>query len=433
MAANIPDRNSTDRKTPARKLPAVVWAAGWVSFFTDLATEMVYPLLPAFYTATLQLNVLWQGLIEGCAETVVAVAKLFSGHWSDRTGGRKWWMVAGYGLSTVFRPLLNLAAGGPAALAIRGAERLGKGIRGAPRDAIISVQIRPEQRGRAFGVQRALDHAGALVGGLLAAGVLWAGWASIEQLFWWTLVPGSIAVLIIVVFVHERRDDGVETSTQGAHARPATAALSLGQSWQAQPTAMKRFLAVMAVFSLGNSTDMLLLKMAHDQFLEAGFAAKSANASLPLLWAWLHVVKTLAVPYGGRLSDRVGRAPTLRAGWIVYAVVYVGFAFAGGPIWPWILFGIYGLYYGLTEAPMRALVADLSADPKRRGLAYGLLHGVVGITALPASILCGGLWWWLGPIPAFITGGVLALLAAVLLTWALSGAQPNPIAGGNDD
>ena len=410
---------------PPRRLPAVVWATGWVSFFTDMSTELIYGVLPAFYSATLHLNVVWQGLIEGAAETIVAITKVLSGHWSDRTGGRKWWMVVGYSLSAVFKPLLTFAplltsAGGAAALGMRGMDRLGKGIRGAPRDALVSVHVHPAQRGRAFGVQRALDHAGALAGGLIAAAALYRGWVEVEDLFWWALLPAAIGVLIILLFVHDKPKDA-------APAKEQTPALSLGQAWRVQPAAMKRFAAVMGVFSLGNSTDMLLLKLAHDQFIAAGMAETTATAALPLLWAWLHVVKSLATPWGGRLSDRIGRGPALRAGWLVYAAVYVGFALAGGGIAPWVLFGVYGLYYGLAEAPERALVSDLSPDPQRRGMAYGLLHAVVGLTALPASLLCGGLWLLFGAPAAFITGGALALLAALLLPWALG----TGLAGGN--
>ena len=422
--------SGADDEPAPRQLPAVVWATGWVSFFTDMSTELIYGVLPAFYTATLRLNVVWQGLIEGAAETIVAIAKLFSGHWSDRTGGRKWWMVVGYSLSAVFKPLLTFAAGGPAALGMRGMDRLGKGIRGAPRDALVSVQVHPAQRGRAFGVQRALDHAGALMGGLVAAAVLYAEWVTVEQLFWWTLLPAGIGVLIILLFVHDRPRDASPPNEQ---VRPDRAPLSLGKAWRVQPAAMKRFAAVMGLFSLGNSTDMLLLKLAHDQFIAGGMSSSGATAALPLLWAWLHVVKSLATPWGGRLSDRIGRAPALRAGWLVYAAVYVGFALAGGWVVPWILFGFYGLYYGLAEGPERALVSDLSPNPQTRGMAYGLLHAVVGLTALPASLLCGGLWLLFGVEAAFITGGALALLASLLLPWALGGPLATPVAGGDNN
>ena len=411
---------------PPRRLPGVIWATGWVSFCTDMSTELIYGVLPAFYTATLRLNVASQGLIEGAAETIVAITKLLSGHWSDRTGGRKWWMVAGYSLSAVFKPLLTYAGSVSAVLGMRGMDRFGKGIRGAPRDALVSVHVHPAQRGRAFGVQRALDHAGALAGGLIAAAALYLEWVTVEQLFWWALLPAGVGVLIILLFVHDK-------PTNAAPPKEQTPALSLRQAWRVQPAAMKRFAAVMGVFSLGNSTDMLLLKLAHDQFIDGGMAENIATAALPLLWAWLHVVKSLATPWGGRLSDRVGRAPTLRAGWLVYAVVYAGFAFGTGSIMPWVLFGCYGLYYGLVEGPQRALVADLSPDPRRRGMAYGLLHAVVGLTALPASLLCGGVWLWLGVAPAFLVGGALALLAALLLPWALGAGLPGQATGSQDD
>ena len=395
-------------KTP---LPPVVWATGWVSYLTDLSTEMIYGVLPAFYAATLHLSVAWMGLVEGFAEAVVSFTKLFSGHFSDRTGRRKLWMMAGYGLSAIAKPLLVLARGGPAVLALRGADRFGKGVRGAPRDALISRQIPADIRGRAFGVQRALDHAGALSGGLVGAALLWSGLVTLNGLFLATIVPGGLAVLAIALFVREEAPVPVANPE-----RP-----TLRQSLAAQPAPVRRLLLVLGLFALGNSTDLLLLALARARFLAAGLAPNAADALCLLLWAWLHVVKTVASPFGGRLSDRVGRAPVLRAGWLVYALVYIGFALIDSAFAPWALFLGYGVYYGLAEGTERALVADLSPDPDRRGMAYGLFHFVTGTVALPASLLCGVLWQWVGPAAAFGAGAVLALVAAALLPWALRG------------
>jgi MFS family permease len=294
-------------------------------------------------------------------------------------------------------------------------------VRGAPRDALLSREITPDQRGRAFGIQRAMDHGGALAGGVVGACLIYFHLATLEQLFWWTLLPGGMAVLIILLFVRER--------DQAVSAGASKPVLSIGASWRQQSPTVRRYLVVLGIFALGNSTDMLLLALSHERFLAANLPRERADAAVLLLWAWLHVVKSMSSPWGGRLSDRIGRLPTVCAGWFIYAVVYAGFALWASPVAPWVLFAVYGLYYGLVEGPQRALVADLSPDPDRRGMAYGLFHFVTGMAALPASLLCGGLWWWLkgvtwqgidlGPLTAFGTGAALALLAAVLLPWAL--------------
>ncbi len=401
----------------AERLPSVVWAAGWVSFFTDLSTELIYGVLPAFYSATLHLSIAWLGLIEGFAEGLVAVTKLLSGRLSDRTGGRKWWMVGGYGLSTLSKPLLPWASGGVTVLLLRGADRLGKGVRGAPRDAVIAGVIAPNQRGRAFGVQRALDHAGALTGGLLAATLLYMRWVTLDQLFYWTLLPGGIAVLLIVLLIHEPADQASPLTPQAA-AGPGSE--PLGPLLRHQHPSFRRYLVVLSIFALGNSSDMLLLMLAHDRFQAAGLDVATATAALPLLWAWLHVSKSLTAAWGGRLSDRIGRVRTLRAGWLVYVLVYVGFACWTAAIAPWLLFAAYGLYYGLTEGAERALVADLSGQTNKHGTAYGLYYCVTGIAALPASVLVALLWTLIGPATAFLTGAALAGIATLLLPWALA-------------
>lgn len=394
-------------------LPGVVWATAWVSFLTDMSTEMIYALLPVFYASTLGLGTLWQGLIEGAAEALASLTKLFSGHWSDRTGGRKWWMVGGYSLSTISKPLLALAGGGWTVLALRLADRLGKGVRGAPRDALISGTVDAGQRGRAFGVQRAMDHAGAMLGALLASAIVYWQFANLRHLFWWTLLPGGAAVAIIVIFVREKAAKPASTGAAGATPQ------SLWQAYREQPAALKGYLAVMAVFALGNSTDALLLLRARDQAIHGGWSEHLAAAAMPLLWAWLHVVKSLSSTWCGGLSDRLGRVRLIRWGWMLYALVYAGFAVWDSVAAPWVLFSLYGFYYGLVEGPERALIADICPNQNRHGSAYGLYYFVVGLSALPASLLCGGLWQFFGPVPAFVTGAALALLAAALLGGAV--------------
>ena len=398
-------------------VPKVVWATGWVSFFTDLSTELIYGILPAFYAATLHLNVMWLGLVEGTAETIVSISKLLSGHWSDRTGRRKRWMLVGYAMSAMAKPLLGLSEGGLSVLALRGADRLGKGIRGAPRDALLSREVPKALRGRAFGIQRGMDHAGALLGGLVASGLLMSQLVTMRQLFWWSALPGLVAVLVIVIFVHER-DPGSASSQGSAQTRQK---LSLRAAWRVQPQRVKRYLAVLAIFALSNSSDLLLLKLAYDRFRGAGFSEHVAYGMLPLLWAWLHVIKSGTSLWGGRLSDRVGRLRVIRAGWLIYAGIYLAFAFWTWWVGPWVLFGVYGIYFGLVEAPERALVADLNADAGKAGTAYGLFHFVTAMASLPASLLLAGLWLGVSAQVAFAVGAGLALLAAGLLPWALGG------------
>ena len=406
--------------TTTRRLPAVVWATAWVSYFTDFSTELIYAILPAFYQTVLHLGSVWLGVIEGFAEAIASLSKLFSGHWSDRTGGRKWWMVCGYTLSTLAKPLLATAGSAYAVMGLRGADRVGKGLRGAPRDALLAAYLIPEQRGMAFSVQRALDHAGALTGSLCAFLLLKFGFIHLTGLFWLTLIPGAIAVLIIVLFIHDRpRKQDVRAVWQQVEAHAAADHTGLWASLAQQSTAMKRYLAVLGVFALGNSTDALLLARAEDQMQAGGLSAADATAWLLLLWAWLHVTKSLSSPLGGWISDRVGRALPVIIGWLIYAAVYVGFAFWSGLAAPWVLFGIYGLYYGMVEGTERALVTDLEANADRRGTAFGAYYFVTGIAALPASAMCGWLWWKYGHQAAFMTGAALALLAALLLPWAL--------------
>jgi MFS family permease len=397
------------------RLPGIVWATGWVSLLTDLSTEMVYGILPAFYAATLHINVVFMGLIEGLAETIVSLAKLFSGHWSDRTGGRKWWMLVGYSLSTISKPLMVLAATPAMALALRGADRFGKGIRGAPRDALFSREVPDELRGRAFGVQRSMDHGGALLGALVASLLLAMNWATLNELFYWCTIPGAAAVLVILLFVRER--------APSAHSPSTKQPFSLVNAWRHTNSTFKRYLLVVAVFSLANSTDMLLLYLALERMREAGMNEPHALATMPLLWAWLHVIKSISAPWGGRLSDRVGRKAPVACGWLLYAVVYAGFALTpstvAGVVVLWLLFGLYGVYYGLVEGPTLALIADLCPDATRRGGAYGLFHFVTGITALPASLMCGALWLYINPATAFLLCAALALVSAASLPWAL--------------
>lgn len=379
-----------------RGLGGNVLMLGLVSLLTDVSSEMIYPLLPLFLATVLGAGPVALGLIEGVAESTAALFKLGSGFLSDRVQQRKPLVLAGYALSTLARPLIALAGSVPAVLAIRFADRIGKGVRTAPRDALIADSVPPELRGRAFGFHRAMDHAGALLGPLLAT-LLLATWTSdLRRVFWLAAIPGVLAVLLIVA--------GVRENPPVASLRPATTGLG-----PLPAGVLRRYLLILLLFTLGNSSDAFLLLKAS--------AAGLSPVAIALLWSVFHAVKMCSVFPLGALSDRIGRRGMIIAGWLVYAAVYAGFALAGSPAAIWGLFCVYGLFYGLTEGVEKALLTDL-ADPAQRGTAFGWYHAALGLGALPASLLFGLLWQQFGAAIAFNVGAALALVAALLL-WRL--------------
>ncbi len=400
--------------TPKRaRLPRTVKALAAVSFFTDASSEMIYPLLPAFLTATLGASAAWVGIIEGAADATASLLKLASGWWSDRVKRRKPLIVAGYTIAAVLRPLVAVAGAAWQVLAIRVGDRMGKGIRGAPRDAMIADSVAPGERGRAFGAQRAADHAGAFVGPLIAFVLLQWVEVSVRTVFLLAAIPGVLAVLVAVFGVREadgRRETGdgrrlaVEVSPPATDAKVAPASPASAASAEPLGASFWRYLAVLVLFTLGNSTDAFLLLKAS----ELGVSA----ALLPILWAALHVVKSATSIPAGAWSDRVGRRTMIAAGWLWYALVYLGFAFATETWHAWALFLSYGLFFGLTEGVERALVADL-VPATRRGIAFGWYNGVIGAAVLPASVVFGLMWDWKGSGFAFSVGAASACLAAV--------------------
>lgn len=383
----------------------VLWL-GVVSLLNDSASEMIYPLLPLFLTATLGAGPAFLGLIEGIAESASSLLKLVSGWVSDRFGRRKALVGAGYGVAALIRPLTGLATAPWHVLAIRFTDRLGKGVRSAPRDALLADSVPPDMRGRAFGFHRAADNAGAVIGPLLAAALLLVFHERLRIVFLLAAVPGLLTVLVLLTRVREVRPGDVAADDVPASAGTGTASLLRGP--------FLRYLAVLAVFTLGNATDAFLLLRASS----LGVAA----AAIPLLWG-VHNVSKMAwnVP-GGALADRFGPRRAIIAGWSVYALAYAGFAFASREWHVWALFAVYGLFYGLTEAPEKALVTALAPGP-RRGSAFGAYHGTIGLAALPASLLFGLLWAAFGPAAAFLTGAGLALAASLLLAVAVPATE----------
>ncbi|HKH45783.1 MAG TPA: MFS transporter [Thermoanaerobaculia bacterium] len=390
----------TDPSPPTwrARLGRNVLALAAVSFLTDVSSDMTYPLLPLFLATTLGASATAVGAIEGAAETAAALLKLFSGWLSDRVPRRKPLVLAGYGIASLIRPLIGLAQSVAQVLAIRVTDRIGKGIRGAPRDALIADSVDPAIRGRAFGFHRAADHAGAVVGPLLAFALLrWAG-LEVRQIFLLTAIPGALAVAALLFGV---REVPRETAQTAQDTRKLDLRAPLGKRFWT-------FLAVLLVFTLGNSTDAFLLLRARDLGIDA--------ALIPILWALLHVVKSLSSTPGGALSDRIGRKPLLISGWILYAAVYFALARADAAWQVWALFAVYGIYFGLTEGVEKALVADL-VPADRRGSAFGWYNLALGIGALPASLIFGAIWDRAGAPVAFGFGAAMALAAAVGITF----------------
>lgn len=398
--------NSTER--PRRfwhrykNLPRNVWALSLVSLFNDTSSEIIYPLLPTFLALALGATPFQIGAIEGIAETTASLLKLFSGYLSDKFERRKLPVFMGYALASVTRPILAFVTSWQQVLFVRLTDRVGKGIRGAPRDALLAAEVPVERRGLAFGFNRAADHLGAIIGPLIAFALLSIYAADSQnptideykQVFLVASVPVVLGLFVIAFFVNESAPaNSIETP-------------KIKLSLKEFDSNFKRFLVVIALFTLSNSSDAFLLLRAK----EAGISA----AMLPILWMALHISKFLSSIIGGDLSDKLGRKTLIFSGWILYALVYVGFAFINSPTQAWALFLIYGIYFGLTEGAEKALVADL-VSAEKRGTAFGLYNLAFGVTVFPASLLLGALWNEFGASVAFIFSSILSLCAAVLL------------------
>jgi MFS family permease len=388
-------------------LPRNVWVVTLTSFLTDVSSEMLASLLPLFLADVLGARTAVIGLIEGVAEATASLLKAVSGRLSDRLGRRKGLAVAGYAISTLAKPLLCFAHSWGWVLAVRFGDRVGKGIRTAPRDALVADSVDPARRGLAFGVHRAGDTAGAVVG-LLAALLVVAATRggggltrpAFQALALLSLVPAALAVLALAVGARE-------VPIRRAATRPDDPATSAG--WDAR---FRVYLAIVALFALGNSSDAFLI-------LRARQAGLSVVGVLGMMLTFNLTYALVSGP-AGALSDRVGRRRLLVAGWAVYGLIYLGFARATSGVQAWALMAVYGVYHGTTEGAAKALVADL-VPPERRGAAYGVYNAAVGLMALPASLIAGVLWQgvggWpgLGPAAPFYLGAALALLACVLL------------------
>lgn len=393
---------------PRGKLPATVVGLGLVSLLTDVSSEAIFPLLPAFLT-TLGATNAFIGLVEGAADLVANVLKYLTGVAADRRARLKPLVLLGYGISTVVRPLVAFALAPWHVLAVRVGDRIGKGVRTSPRDALIAGATAPSMRGRAYGFHRAMDHAGAAIGTLLGAGLLWllgattAEAASADQLrtvFLWAALPGVLAVVALAL----TREPPRALPPPPVDGRP-----------RALPAPLKRALWPIALFAFANATDAFILVKA------ARLGAPPISA--PLLWLALHVVKASTATAGGRLADRYGRRNALALGWAVYAVTWSAVGFAETIPLLFGLSAVYGTSHGLVEGAERALIAEL-ADGEARGKAFGAYNMLIGLAALVASTTFGVVWDRLGGVVAFVGSGAFALVAAAVLLAVVPRGRP---------
>ena len=378
-----------------------VFFLGLVSFLTDISSEMIFTLVPLFVVNVLGGGAISVGLIGGISESFDAFFRIFSGRLSDRIGKRKILAVLGYGFSTVVKPFMLLTTAWGGVLAVRFGDRLGKGIRSSPRDALIADSVTLETRGKGFGIHRAMDTAGALLGLVIAAIIIYAvqgnGIDLTKESYRFMVivgvVPAFIAVIILITFVHEK---GLVTKTIQSDGGVAIAGKT------AFSGRFKLFLVIMGIFTLGNSSDFFVILRAQDLDVSA------LNITLMLVLFSL-TYALVSIP-SGIISDKFGRRKVIAIGWGVYALVYLGFAISTSVWHIWLLFACYGIYYGIVEGAAKAFVADL-VPAERRGTAYGYFQGVVGLTLLPASVLAGWLWEVVNPATPFYLGAGLAFIA----------------------
>jgi MFS family permease len=404
-------------KAGLRSLPRNVWIVTLTSFLTDISSEMVLNLLPLFLANVLGVQTSVIGLIEGIAESTASILKVFSGWLSDKLGRRKWLTVLGYTISAVSKPFLYIVTTWPGVLLVRFADRVGKGVRTAPRDALIADSIDTRHRGLAFGLHRAGDTAGAMIGLIIALLVVAVAQSQSVDLSRSTfqlvvlvsIIPAFLAVIVLAFGAREVPVTGVREAPS----------LSL----RGMPSSFRRYLLIVVIFTLGNSSDAFLVLRAQERGL-------NVLGVLGMLITFNFVYAFIAGP-AGALSDRIGRRRLILIGWGIYGLIYLGFALVSSAWEVWVLYALYGIYYGVFEGASKALVADLIPSEKR-GTAYGIYNAVVGLVALPASLIAGILWQGLGswtgfgPAAPFLAGAVLSLTAMALFAFWKPISTPNP-------
>jgi MFS family permease len=394
----------TTTEAPARRsimsLPRNVWAVGLTSLFMDISSEMVINIVPLFLANVLGVQTSIIGMIEGIADATASILKLFSGWLSDRLGARKWLAVTGYGMSALVKPFFYIADSWGLIAGVRWVDRIGKGIRTAPRDALVADSVDKESRGLAFGFHRAMDTAGAMIGLLIAAVVVWLSQANaldlsrpaFQTIVLWSLVPAVLSVLSLAFGAKDVR-------VNQKRAAPRFSLKNMGKPFIV-------FLAIVSIFTLGNSSDAFLV-------LRAQNLGISVVGIIMMLVVFNLIYSLISTP-AGSLSDRIGRRRLIIGGWLVYALIYLGFALAQTGWHVWGLYAIYGLYYGMAYGTANAMVADLVPE-ELWGTAYGTYNAVIGLLTFPASLIAGLLWQGVGASAPFYFGGGLALIAAFLM------------------
>lgn len=374
-----------------QKLPQSIFILGMVSFFTDISSDMIYPLLPVFLVTYLGASMGFMGLIEGIAESTAAFFMLFSGVWADRAKDRSKLILAGYSISSFFRPLSAIAWHPVCVLFVRFFDRVGKGIRTSPRDALIADSTQPHQRGAAYGLQRSLDHAGAVCGPILAGSLMYFGVTNLRVIFGLAAIPAMISVILVAWKIRE-----VRVYSQPSHtAVPFRLKLPVGR--------LRIYLGILFVFILSCSSDAFLLLKASEVGVKP--------AMLPFFWMTFSAIKALSVFPLGRISDKLGRRHMLLAGWTLYTAVYIGFGLASTNAQIYVLFICYGLFYGFTEGTERALLSEY-AQMHDRGQTFGWYYLVMGLGALPASLIFGFVWQNFGSSAAFFLSASISACAA---------------------
>jgi MFS family permease len=381
----------------AGRLPHNVWVLSWVAFFNDTATEMSYWLLPQFLMGILGAGPMAFGLIEGAAETVSSFGRLLSGWLSDRLRRRKPLVVAGYTVANVVKPWLAVATSWGQVFCVRFADRAAKGFRGAPRDALIADSVSQTHRGAAFGLRQAMDTAGAVFGPLSALALLPLFSGDVRKIFWLATIPGAVCILLVWFGVSEVRP--AQTAKQGTLSTDQTNPIRWNKS-------VVVIMVAVGLFSLGNSSDLFLILRAQNLGVRAALA--------PGLGLLFNLVYTSLSWPAGKLSDRIPRRTLVVFGYFTYAAVYLGFSLVRGPQWVWFLFAAYGTYYAMTEGVLRAWIADL-VPSSSRGSVFGVFNWLVGVAALPASLMAGWLWRHYSPAAPFFVSALLSLAAALLL------------------
>lgn len=400
-----------------------VYVLGAVSLFNDFSSEMIYPLIPSFVKSVIGLGPAFLGILEGIAESTNSILKLFAGYFSDKIKKRKPFAVGGYAISNLLRPLIGLTRSWGVLLFLRFSDRVGKGIRTSPRDAMIADYSPTDRRGFAFGFQRGMDHTGAVLGSITASLLLYFFTIELKTIFLLSVIPGIIAVLLMIFGVRSiHKKDGILKNRVEVPEKYLTRDKNtIGKKEILKFSDFKKlgkqfslYLVVLVIFTLGNSTDAFLLLRAS----EVGFQI----TVIPLLWAILHISKALFCILGGYISDKIGRKVMILSGWFVYFLTYLGFAYFNEYYLIYLLFIIYGLYFGLTEGVEKALVADIV--PKENiGTAYGFYNLSLGITTLPASVIFGLIWKAYSFRAAFLTGALISIVSSLMLLFLKFGKK----------